>query len=82
MRSYREFGSWFLTWMAVLGFIVIGTVGRLHLGLRQMRKLLPMVDSNRLLSKSKLKRSDEGNLRAVVSQRPTEPRVVGDAGPP
>jgi len=68
----------FLTWMAVLGSIVIGTVvsytwvcdkcesyfnGRL----------------DRLLSRGKPKRSETVNPAAAVDQRPTEPRAGGDA---
>ena len=67
----------FLTWMAVLGFIVIGTViGYTWVCDKCESYFNGRLD--RLLSGSKQKRSDAVNPGAAVSQRPTEPKVVRD----
>jgi hypothetical protein len=61
----------FLTWMVVLGIIIIGTVaGYTWVCDKCEGYFNGRLD--RLLSRSKLKRSD------AVSLRPTEPRVIGD----
>jgi hypothetical protein len=68
----------FLTWMVALGIIVIGTVvGYTWVCDKCEGYFNGRLD--RLLSRSKLKRSDERTPGAAVSPRPTEPRVVGDA---
>ena len=67
----------FLTWIVVLGIIVIGTV----VGYTWVCDKCESFFSgrlDRLLRRSKLNRSDAMNPGAAVSQRPTEPRVVGD----
>jgi hypothetical protein len=68
----------FLTWMVMLGIIVIGTV----VGYTWVCDKCESYFSgrlDRLLRRSKLKRSDAGNPGAAVSPRLTEPRAVGDA---
>ena len=70
----------FLTKMTLLGFaVIVAAIGYAWVCDKCESYFNGRLD--RLLNGSKLKRSDEGNLRAVVSQRPTEPRVVGDARP-
>ena len=67
----------FLTWMVMLGIIVIGTVvGYTWVCDKCEGYFNGRLD--RLLSRCKPKRSDEANPGAAVSQRPTEPKVVHD----
>ena len=81
MCSYREDRSLdFLTRMALLGLAVTGAViGYTWVCDKCESYFNGRLD--RLLSRSKPKRSDAVNPEAAVSQRPTEPRVVGDARP-
>ena len=68
----------FLTWMVVLGIIVIGTV----IGYTWACDKCESYFSgrlDRLLSRGKPNRSDAANLGAPVSPRPTEPRAGGNA---
>jgi hypothetical protein len=68
----------FLTWMVVLGIIVIGTVvGYTWVCDKCEGYFNGRLD--RLLSRSKPKPSDAVNPAAAVRQRPTDPKVVGDA---
>jgi len=68
----------FFTWMAVLGAIVIGTViGYTWVCDKCESYFNGRLD--RLLSRSKPKSSNAVNPGAAVSQRPTDPKVVGDA---
>ena len=70
----------FLTWMVVLGIIIIGTVvGYTWVCDKCESYFNGRLD--RLLSRSKLKRSDAVNPGAAVSQRPMEPKVVRDTRP-
>jgi len=68
----------FLTWMVVLGIIVIGTVvGYTWVCDKCEGYFNGRLD--RLLSRSKPKPSDAVNPGATISPRPTDSRVVGDA---
>ena len=68
----------FLTWMVVLGIIIIGTVvGYTWVCDKCEGYFNGRLD--RLLSRSKPKPSDAVNPGAAVSPRRTDPKIVGDA---
>ena len=70
----------FLTWMVVLGIIIIGTVVGYTWACDKCESYFSG-RLDRLLDRSKLKRSDKGNPGAADGQRPMQPRFVGDARP-
>ena len=70
----------FLTWMVVLGIIIIGTLVGYTLVCDKCESYFNG-RLDRLLSRSKLKPSDAVNPRAAVSPRPMEPKVVRHTRP-